>query len=307
MKIHSKLKSLGIQSADEGFNLLVSTLRPSLKLWDYFVNWDKVFKNTKSLEVNLNIWNYLLGKENFDEEFLNLLSEHPQIVAAIPALIVRDGAKSNVFQIVEDISDLGAVDEVFNFAEPAITSASKEKALSFVKKSGLVNLFHRDGVKNLVDYVLGVEAGLDSNARKNRSGTSMETVISAYLSGFCRANDLEYLEQATSAQIEYKWGFRVPVDKSARRFDFAISNGEQLVLIEVNFYGGGGSKLKATAGEYVGLAEMLNKNGFKFVWVTDGEGWKTTLLPLRAAYEKIDNIWNLYLLNLGLLKDLFEE
>ena len=298
-------KSLGVTNSEEGFQYLISSLRPSLKLWDYFVNWEKVFKNTKALEVNLNIWNYLLGKENFDNEFHNLLSEHPQIVSAIPALIVRDGAKSGVFSIVEKISDLSAADAVFDFTKPASTTESREQALTFVKQSGLQKLFHKDGVKNLVDYVLGVEAGLDSNARKNRSGTSMESVTSAYLTSFCSENNLEFIEQATSSQIQLKWGFKVPVDKSARRFDFAVSNGAKLVLIEVNFYGGGGSKLKATAGEYVGLAEMLKRAGFDFVWVTDGDGWKTTLLPLRAAYEKIDNIWNLNLLNTGLLKDLF--
>jgi type II restriction enzyme len=306
MKNLSTLRKLDVTNAEEGFQLLINTFRPSLKLWDYFVNWEKVFRNTKSLEVNLNIWNYLLGKEDFDSEFLRLLEEHPQIVSAIPALIVRDGSNSSVFRIVENISNLSVSDTEFDFSEPAVTLEARKKALSFVKNTGLVKLFHRDGVKNLVDYVLGVEAGLDSNARKNRSGTSMELVTAAYLQKFCNENNLNFIQQATSSQIESKWGFKVPVDKSARRFDFAISDGNTLVLMEVNFYGGGGSKLKATAGEFKGLAEMVKRSGFEFVWVTDGDGWKTTHLPLQEAYEKIDNIWNLYILNSGILRDLFK-
>jgi type II restriction enzyme len=46
------------------------------------------------------------------------------------------------------------------------------------------------------------------------------------------------------------WGLSVQSDKSERRFDFAIFTGEKLYLIETNFYGGGGSKLKAVAGEF---------------------------------------------------------
>jgi type II restriction enzyme len=166
-------------------------------------------------------------------------------------------------------------------------------------------MFAKDGVKNLVDFVLGVEAGVDSNARKNRSGQSMEKVVGAYLGSFAVDRNLEILEQATPSAIKQKWGLAVPVDKSSRRFDFAISDGRKLVLVEVNFYGGGGSKLKATAGEYVGLGELLKVPNVEFLWITDGFGWLTTLLPLRAAYEKLDYVWNLHWLSRDYLEDLF--
>jgi type II restriction enzyme len=306
MKLSKTLRDLGVQSSDDGFKYLMKTLRPSLKLWDYFVNWDKVFKNTRNLEVHLNIWNYLLGKDHFDEEFHALLREHPQIVSAIPSLIVRDGANSNSFAVIEDLVRLGERDSEFDFSVPASTQEKRDAALDFIKKSGLQRLFKKDGVKNLVDYVLGVEAGLDSNGRKNRSGTSMETVVEAYLSDFTSSHQLEYISQATAPRIKQKWGFDVPVDKSSRRFDFAISNGSKLALMEVNFYGGGGSKLKATAGEYKGLFELLDEKGFEFIWVTDGEGWKTTERPFREAFELIHHIWNLKLLTAGCLRDVFQ-
>jgi type II restriction enzyme len=306
MKLSKTLRDLGVQSPDEGFKYLMENLRPSLKLWDYFVNWDKVFKNTRSLEVHLNIWNYLIGKEDFDNEFHALLIEHPQIVAAIPSLIVRDGANSNRFSVIEDLVKLGEMDSEFDFSKPASSQEQRDSALDFVKKSGLYRLFKKDGVKNLVDYVLGVEAGLDSNGRKNRSGTSMETVVEAYLTQFASDNKIEFMSQATAPKIREKWGFDVPVDKSSRRFDFAISNGSKLALMEVNFYGGGGSKLKATAGEYRGLFELLHQKGFEFIWVTDGEGWKTTERPLREAFDLLDHIWNLKMLTAGSLRDIFQ-
>ena len=306
MKITPKISKSGISSYEQGFEDFYRTLRPSLKLWDFFVNWDKVFRNTKQIEIYLNIWNYLLGKPNFDAEFKSLLKQHPEIVKAIPSLIVRDGSASQTFHIIEDISDLTQPDNHFDFSKPAKTEADIEKALAFVRNTGLVKLFSKDGVKNLVDYAIGVEAGLDSNGRKNRSGTSMESVVEAYLSDFTKNSKLKFIPQATPKKIKELWGFNVPVDKSSRSFDFAISNGIQLVLMEVNFYGGGGSKLKATAGEYKGLHDLLNLPNVKFVWITDGEGWTTTKLPLKSAYEHIDYVWNLNWLSRGYLEDLFK-
>jgi type II restriction enzyme len=306
MKITPKISKSGISSYEEGFEDFFTTLRPSLKLWDFFVNWDKVFRNTKQIEIHLNLWNYLLGKPNFDAEFKSLLKQHPEIVKAIPSLIVRDGNASKVFRVIEDISNLKQPDNLFDFSRPASSDADIEQALVFVRNSGLVKLFSKDGVKNLVDYVIGVEAGLDSNGRKNRSGTSMESVVEAYLEGFVEHRKLDFIPQATPRKIKELWGFDVPVDKSSRSFDFAISDGSRLVLMEVNFYGGGGSKLKATAGEYKGLFDLVNGENVKFVWVTDGEGWTTTKLPLKSAYEHIDYVWNLSWLSRDYLDDLFK-
>jgi type II restriction enzyme len=306
MKITPNISKSGISSYEQGFEDFFNTLRPSLKLWDFFVNWEKVFRNTKEIEIHLNIWNYLLGKTDFDSEFRILLKKHPEIVKAIPSLIVRDGSASESFKIIEDIADLTQPDLVFDFSKPAKSDSDIEQALAFMRNTGLVKLFSKDGVKNLVDYVIGVEAGLDSNGRKNRSGTSMESVVEAYLEGFIKRRKLEFIPQATPKRIKELWGFEVPVDKSSRSFDFAISDGKQLVLMEVNFYGGGGSKLKATAGEYKGLYDLLNIPNVKFVWITDGEGWRTTKLPLKSAYEHIDYVWNLNWLSRGYLDDLFK-
>ena len=66
MKITPKMAAVGISHYEQGFEDFFQTLRPSLKLWDFFVNWDKVFRNTREIEIHLNIWNYLLGKKDFD-------------------------------------------------------------------------------------------------------------------------------------------------------------------------------------------------------------------------------------------------
>jgi len=305
MQSTPRIEKAGLSSPDDAFENFVQTLRPSLKLWDYFVNWDKVFRNTRDLEIHLNVWNYLLGKAEFETEFNTLLTQHPEIVRALPSLVVRDGAGSQKYSVIQNIKDLNSPEAFFDFTKPADSPELRRAALEFVEETGLKILFSQEGVKNLVDYVLGVEAGVDSNARKNRSGTAMETVVSEYLKGFSAERNVSFISQATAKSIMDKWGFEIPVDKSTRRFDFAISDGRKLVLMEVNFYGGGGSKLKATAGEYIGLGELLDVPQVDFVWVTDGQGWLTTLNPMKAAYEKLDYVWNLHWLGQDFLEDLF--
>src|SRR5690606_13907164 len=109
--------------------------------------------------------------------------------------------------------------------------------------------------------------------------------------------------QATVKRIKIEWDIDLIVDKSSRQIDFAINKNGRLYFIECNFYGGGGSKLKSTATEYIKMNEYWNAQGITFIWVTDGAGWKSTLRPLREYFDKAD-----YLLNLEMLKNnLLEE
>ncbi len=304
MKILKAFSKTGISTVNEAFDDFFATLRPSMKLWDYFVNWDKVSRNTDEMAIYLDHLNCLLGSSNFDADFDALLVKNPEVVKGIPCLLVRDGSKSQIHSVVEDLNDIGKPDLVFDFSVPATTKIKRELALKFVKNTGIIRLFNVGGVKNLVDFALGVEAGLDSNGRKNRSGKNMEKVVHSYLTRFTNSTSTEFISQATAAKVKEKWDIVVPEDKAGRAFDFAISNGKTLTLMEVNFYSGGGSKLKATAGEYRGLCRMLKNSGINFVWVTDGEGWKSAKKPLRDAFDDLDYLWNLAWLNRGYLSEI---
>ena len=305
MKLLKSFSKDGIADSDSAFDNLLSTLRPSLTTWDYFVNWEKVSTNAKLLEKQLTLLNGLIGTADFDTAFERLLRAHPYVVSAIPSLLVRDGSSKLRFSIVEDPQNLSAPDLEFDFAQPANTPQLRKAALDFVRSSGIIELFGSSGVTDLNDFVRGVEAGLDSNGRKNRSGKSMERVVDGYLETFTARNGLEYLSQATPSDIKEAWGFDVPTNESIRSFDFGITDRKTLVLMEVNFYGGGGSKLKATAGEYKGLHDFLVNAGHKFVWVTDGAGWRPTHKPLKEAFDHLDYLWNLSWLNRGYLSELF--
>lgn len=292
--------ALNCKDADEVFDYLTGNLKPSILLWSYFVNWNKVLNNTKKIEIALNNLNYLIGKEDFDKEFKYLIKENPSVIQAIPALVVRDGGNSLKFKILIDYKKKMFVYDDYDFTIKNPSDSDIERYLYFVKESGLKDLIVSWKIKNLVDYMIGVEAGLDSNGRKNRSGNSMEDIIGFFIKDLCDRKGFEYLNEANADKIKAKWGLDVPVDKSSRRYDFVVNNGNELFIFETNFYGGGGSKLKSTAGEYRNLFDVL-KGKYKFIWITDGYCWRTTKKPLRETFDHNEYLFNLDMLEKGIL------
>lgn len=279
------------------FNHLVSTLKSSIKTWDYFVNWNKVFTNSANFEIALNKLNYLLGKDDLQGEFYRLYESNPDIAKALPVLLA---VRENNLEIYNKTSkEL----ESYDFSGEG---GDVNKYFAFLDKSGLVRLFQRDGIKNLVDYVIGVEVGLDSNGRKNRGGTLMEEIVGLFLEDFCKQNNLKYIPQASPSKIKLKWNFDIVVDKSERNFDFAVYNPQsnKIKLFETNFYNGGGSKLKAVCGEFRSLYDELKRQNIEFIWITDGLGWHTAKRPLEETYNHNNYVFNLSMLEDGALNEL---
>ncbi|MBC8465056.1 MAG: type II restriction endonuclease [Parcubacteria group bacterium] len=280
------------------FTELADSFKSSIKTWDYFVNWDKVSTNAANLEISLNKLNYLLGKENLKDEFAKLYESNPDIVKALPVLLAVRENKLEVFDKVTKDS------EFFDFAN---SEDGAEKYFEFLEKSGLARLFQKDGIKNLVDYAMGVEVGLDSNGRKNRGGTLMEEIVESCIKDFSERLGFEYLAQARATEIKAKWGYEIKVDKSERSFDFAVYNPQtkNLKLFETNFYNGGGSKLKAVCGEFRSLYDELTEQDIDFVWITDGLGWETTKRPLEETFNHNNGqVFNLNMLEDGVLEEL---
>lgn len=79
-----------------------------------------------------------------------------------------------------------------------------------------------------------------------------------------------------------------------------------MYLIETNFYGGGGSKLKSTAGEYRTLFDYISSQGHQFIWITDGLGWNNALRPLEETFNYIDYTLNLNMCSTGLLSAIID-
>ena len=152
-------------------------------------------------------------------------------------------------------------------------------------------MFRNSGIKDLVDYVFGVETGLDSNARKNRSGEIAESLIA----GIFSKEGIKFQSQVSSREFRE---ISEVLGADQKVFDFVIKTSYKTYLVEVNFYSGGGSKLNEVARSYAEVGPKVNSiNGYEFVWITDGIGWKTAKNKLEEAFYVIPSIFNLTNLN----------
>jgi len=296
---------IGCSSQEKVFEYLVTTLKESNTRWDYFVDWERVLNRVNKIKLDLDTLNTLVGTDNFDQAFKSLLRKKPAIQAIIPALIA---SRENQFNILTEYGNTELKYETFFFTDNYFPSDDDiDKALIFVKKTGAEQLFNKKIIKSITDYMVGVEVGLNSSGRKNRGGHTMEDIVENFIDNLCSEHGFYYIKEATSSKISSEFNINVPVDKSSRRYDFVIYNGKKVYIIETNFYGSTGSKLKSTAGEYKGLYDYLNNAGHTLIWVTDGIGWRKSVNPLREAFDYLDYLVNLTMLEKGVLREIIEE
>lgn len=289
---------------NKSFETLKNTLQESIFTWDYFTDFEKVKINVAKVEKELNILNYLIGKDNIEKEFISLIGEYPNVRKALLLLIAVRKDKLTDTPIITDIDTLIPENKKYIFYD-TLTENIKKELLIFFRETGLKELFENRYIKNLVDYCFGVEVGFDTNARKNRTGTLMENIVANYLEEFCQENtSFVYIEQATQKRIKEAFNYTIEIDKNSRRFDFALYNSDlrKIYLIEVNYYSGGGSKLKATAGEYQYLNDFVKSQNIDFIWITDGKGWLTALNPLEETFNHNDYVINLDMIKNGILE-----
>lgn len=291
--------------SDERLNVFLSTLSVTNRTPEYYVNWTKVERETRKFELELNTLNYLIGKEDIYNESLMLFTKQPELLKAIPSLIASRDKILDIL-IIDNQDNMSF--EQLNFSK--IDTTRIVDYVVFAEQSGLLDFLQNKANRSLVDYVYGVEAGLDSNARKNRSGTTMEGILERHIAKIAQEQGLEWKAQVTASFIKSNWNIEVPVDKSERRFDVAVYSRERhkVWLIETNYYGGGGSKLKAVAGEFTELSQFVksSKDDIEFVWVTDGQGWRTARLPFSEAFGHIQNVFNLNMLKNNFLRELLK-
>lgn len=306
MKYLDTYEKLNIKKDEnEVFEHLIETFTDSIFTWNHFVDFEKVKIKLKKIEPELNLLNVLIGKEDIEKCFIDLVKGYPKIRKALPILLaVRDIKK---FNIIDDLEELTSNNKQDLF-DPSVklTSEIETDIIVFFKDSGLSDIFKNKNIKNIVDYCFGIEVGMDTNARKNRTGEAMESTIERIIKKFSETNNLEYIPKATKSKIKQKWGYDINLDKTNRIFDFAVYNKSKnkIFIIETNYYGGGGSKLKATAGEYRQLFDFLKNQGIDLLWITDGIGWKETKKPLFETFLHNDYLFNIELIKKGVLEEI---
>lgn len=269
------------------FDLWRSKFRKSISSYDYYVDFEKVKKNVGDIKIELNILNSLVGSKNIESDFEKIVSKYPETLKCIPILLAVRA--DELYAQDED----GAFD--YNFKN---INQSVEQYKIFMKKTGLFDMLQNHIVNNLVDYVYGVETGLDSNGRKNRGGHQMEDLVERYIKKAGFIKDVNYFKELKTTEMEKMWNLDLSVlsnkGKVVKRFDFVIKTESSIYAIETNFYASQGSKLNETARSYKMIAQEAEEiEGFKFVWFTDGLGWQSARENLRETFDIMEHIYNI--------------
>jgi type II restriction enzyme len=260
---------------NKDFKLFMSQLQETNQTLDFFCDFDKIAANVAEVEMSLNTLNYLIGKDDLTKAVNEIWQRDPKVFEVLGILIaVRDEGKKPVVDCNGNVVLLKSYFE------------SNSKVVDFLIGTGLSEIFQSRRVKNLVDYVFGIETGLDTNARKNRSGHIMEDTVAKLF----RHAGIGFRQEVYSSEFSEL----SVLGTDEKRFDFLIKTPFTKYLIEVNFYSGGGSKLNEVARAYTELAPKVNSvNGYEFVWITDGIGWKSARNKLEEAYNSIPSVYNL--------------
>lgn len=282
------------------FTEWLSHFRNSISRYDYYIDFEKVINNVEDIKIELNILNSLVGSKNIEEEFEWIIAKYPDTLKCIPILLaVRE---KKIYAQDEEGGFL------YDFEK---MNYSVEQYKGFMRKTGLFDMLSNHLINNLVDYVFGVETGLDSNGRKNRGGHQMEDLVETYLQNSGLVKGVSYFKEVYLSEIESKWGIDLSAlsnnGKATKRFDFVVKTANMVYGIETNFYGSGGSKLNETARSYKMLStEADTINGFTFVWFTDGCGWISARNNLQETFEVMENVYSIDDLEKGIANKLFE-
>lgn len=269
------------------FNEWFKTMRGSISSYDYYTDFDKVYENVDSLKVEINILNSLIGSKKIEEDFETILTKYPEVLKVIPILLAK--REYDIFCMDEE----GEINFIFNKKVQSI-----DEYKMFMRRTGLFDLMESHIINNLYDYILGIEVGLDSNARKNRGGHLMENLVEQYIQNAGFQKELNYYKELKLSKLEEMTGLNLKAlsneGTTEKRFDFVIIKGKEVYACECNFYASSGSKLNETARSYKTLAlESKGIEHFHFVWFTDGTGWNDAKNNLKETFDVLDTIYNI--------------
>ena len=288
------------------FDDWLSSFRDSIADYGYYIDFEKVHRNVDSVKVELNILNSLIGSKNIENDFENLMRKYPEVLRCIPLLLA---VRANEIYCQDEN---GGYLYKFDFGKyPPNSHTYYKRYKYFMRETGLFDLLENHIINNLVDYVTGIETGLDSNGRKNRGGHLMEDLVERYIIDAGYIKNKTYFKEMKINEIEKKFGIDLSAisnkGKTVKRFDFVVKTENTVYCIETNFYASSGSKLNETARSYKQISqEAQSISGFKFVWFTDGKGWVDARHNLEETFDVMQHIYNIKDLEDGIIDEVFK-
>src|SRR5699024_6403855 len=268
---------------ERNFEEWINHFKSSIADYKYYVDFEKVKLNVNKIKIELNILNSLIGEEDIENKFLDIVQKYPETLKCIPILLAIRQNEISIKTIDKD--------DVFNFKKP---NHSPEEYAVFMAETGLFDLIQNHLISNLYDYVTGVESGLDSNGRKNRGGHLMEDLVEEHI----KLLNVKYYKELRTDDLIKKYDIDLSAitnqGKTIKRFDFVIPYENKIFAIETNFYQSGGSKLNETARSFKNIAISSESiPDFEFVWITDGRGWKSAKSNLAETFSIMEHLYSI--------------
>lgn len=277
-----RLDILGFNSKEEYVDYFLDTLLQTNRTYGYYVDWEKIKQNMSQCVTEVSILNSLSKVEVNERKakLKEIIKKYPEVIPIIPLIIaIRD---KNI--IILDVRDSLFFKEI-TFSQ-SIKDEEIDDIIDFCDKSGIINLFGE--INDLYAYILGMEVGLDSNARKNRSGKIFENILELLLKRKIRESNKNLVLKSQDTNI---------VLRRNKRPDFVIyQDNEPKIVIECNFYNSTGSKPIETANAYIDLQKKVDEKNLTFIWVTDGPAWTHMKDTVHSSFNEIDFPMNYHIL-----------
>ena len=153
------------------FEQFLSQLLETNASLDFYCDFEKIKCNVDDIAISLNTLNYLLGQQDLKQAVKKLWDRDSKVFEVLQILIAN--RKEQHKKVVDG-------DKVIEIQEYL---SSVDGVVKFLEQTGLAELIVNKDIKNFVDYVFGVEVGLDTNARKNRGGENMAKAVALKFNG----------------------------------------------------------------------------------------------------------------------------
>ena len=151
---------------ERDFDKFMSQLQETNQTLDFFCDFDKIAANVENIKLSLCMLNSLIGTTDLCRSVETIWNRDSSAFSVMDILIAvrSDGKKA----VLNSAGECIILDRLFT---------SVDGVVEYLEGTGLANIFRERRINDLVDYVFGIETGLDSNARKNRSGHVMEGMV----------------------------------------------------------------------------------------------------------------------------------
>ena len=245
---------------------------------------DKIIEIVDEMQIKLNTLNYIItsNQSKLNYRIEKLFISQPEVFSILPylAAISKDKIKKNNFVFRLD-NEIYKLNEFLN---------SPKSIISFLELTGLTKLILEGKIKNFVDFLTGIEVGLDTNARKNRVGLKNEKEIDQIITD--AFSKYQYISIDRQLILEE---FKNQDFLKNKKIDFIITNhlNNKKVIIETSYYNSSGSKIIETAKSFENINKIIKEiQNYYFLWIADGIGINSSGSFIVKNSQKFDFVKN---------------